>query len=79
MLELKKGADILAEVGGIQTLDQAQALFAAQVRCGQPDQAVGNRQPGGTAQDRQRDRDDRIRTPSLSTPVRTQTSRRFAR
>jgi phosphoenolpyruvate carboxykinase (GTP) len=29
MLELKKGADILAEVGGIQTLEQAQALFAA--------------------------------------------------
>jgi phosphoenolpyruvate carboxykinase (GTP) len=28
MLELKKGVDILAEVGGIQTLDEAQALFA---------------------------------------------------
>jgi phosphoenolpyruvate carboxykinase (GTP) len=29
MLELEKGADILAEVGGVQTLDQAQAVFAA--------------------------------------------------
>jgi phosphoenolpyruvate carboxykinase (GTP) len=29
MLELKKGADILAEIGDIQTLEQAQALFAA--------------------------------------------------
>ena len=28
MLELKKGVDILAEVGGIRTLDEAQALFA---------------------------------------------------
>ena len=27
MLELKKGVDILAEAGGIRTLDEAQALF----------------------------------------------------
>jgi phosphoenolpyruvate carboxykinase (GTP) len=30
MLEIKKGADILAEVGGVQTFEQAQAVFAAQ-------------------------------------------------
>ena len=29
MLELKKGIDILAEIGGIHTLDEAQALFEA--------------------------------------------------
>ena len=29
MLELKKGADILAEVGGVQTREQAQAVFSA--------------------------------------------------
>ena len=28
MLELKKGVDILAEVGGVRTLDEAQTLFA---------------------------------------------------
>jgi phosphoenolpyruvate carboxykinase (GTP) len=32
MYELKKGADILADIGGIESLDQAQALFAS--RCG---------------------------------------------
>jgi len=31
MLELKKGIDILARIGGIETLDQAKALFEA--RC----------------------------------------------
>ena len=33
MLELKKGIDILAEIGGINTLDEAKALFEA--RCNQ--------------------------------------------
>jgi phosphoenolpyruvate carboxykinase (GTP) len=33
MLELKKGIDILAEIGGIRTLDEAQALF--EIRCDQ--------------------------------------------
>lgn len=31
MLELKKGVDILSEVGGIKTLDEAKALFAEQL------------------------------------------------
>ncbi len=29
MLELKKGVDILAEVGGVRTIDEARAVFAA--------------------------------------------------
>ena len=37
MLELKKGIDILAEIGGINTLDEAKALFEA--RCDQEDVA----------------------------------------
>ncbi len=35
MLELKKGIDILAEIGGINTLDEAKALF--ELRCDQED------------------------------------------
>ena len=35
MLELKKGIDILAEIGGINTLDEAKALF--EIRCDQED------------------------------------------
>ena len=37
MLALKNGIDILAEIGGINTLDEAEALF--EVRCGQEDVA----------------------------------------
>ena len=33
MLELKKGTDILAAIGGINTLDEARALF--ETRCDQ--------------------------------------------
>ena len=40
MLELKKGVDILAEIGGIRTLDEAKALF--QTRCDQESQAKLN-------------------------------------
>ena len=29
MLELKKGIDILGEIGGVKTLDEAQAVFEA--------------------------------------------------
>jgi len=35
MLELKKGIDILAEIGGINTLDEAKSLF--ELRCDQED------------------------------------------
>ncbi|MCK4314428.1 MAG: phosphoenolpyruvate carboxykinase, partial [Anaerolineae bacterium] len=35
MLELKKGIDILAKIGGINTLDEAKALF--EIRCDQED------------------------------------------
>ena len=41
MLELKKGIDILAEAGGISTLDEAKALFEA--RCGQENVAKLNK------------------------------------
>ena len=37
MLELKKGIDILAQVGGIKTLDEANDLFAG--RCDRTDLA----------------------------------------
>ncbi len=37
MLELKKGIDILAEIGGINTLDEAKSLF--ELRCDQEDVA----------------------------------------